>query len=129
MVDVLATLAYRVDRLVDGERERMPIDPMPILHAGHDVERSVDCQWADGQLQFVGKHEGATAEEAHVAGERAGTLREHHYRHALFQGLTRLVVGLLYLSGIRKAAQRLCSFLPNNYQILLQESALHICPL
>ena len=97
MVDVLATLAYRVDRLVDGERERMPIDPMPILHAGHDVERSVDCQWADGQLQFVGKHEGATAEEAHVAGERAGTLREHHYRHALFQCLTRLVVGLLYL--------------------------------
>lgn len=97
MVDVLAPLAYRVDGLVDGERERMPIDPMPILHAGHDVERAVDCQWADGQLQLVGKHEGATAEEAHVAGERAGTLWEHHHRHALFQGLTRLIVGLLYL--------------------------------
>lgn len=34
----------------------------------------------------------STAEHAHVAGEGAATLREHHERHAFLQHLARLVV-------------------------------------
>lgn len=35
---VFATFTYRVDRFVDGELHWMPVDPMPVLGARHDVE-------------------------------------------------------------------------------------------
>ena len=63
-----------------------------ILHAWLDIEAAVDGERTNRQLQLVGKHEGSTAEHAHVAGEGAGTLWEHHERHAFLEHLARLIV-------------------------------------
>ncbi len=45
-----------------------------------------------GNCNSIGKHEGTTAEHAHVTGKGAGTLREHHQRHTFLQHLARLIV-------------------------------------
>ena len=92
VLDVLRTLAYRLDWLVDGELDRMPEHPVDVLHAWLDIETAVDGKRTNRQLQLVGKHEGSTAEHAHVAGEGAGTLREYNERHAFLEHLARLVV-------------------------------------
>ena len=64
---VARPLVYGVDRLVYGEPQRVPVYPMPVAGAWHDVERAVDSQRHDGQLKFVGKRESPLLEHSHVA--------------------------------------------------------------
>src|SRR3712207_9153379 len=93
----LRSLALWRDGLMDGEAERMPDGEMPVLGTGHYVERAIDGQWADGQLQLVGKHEGSTPEYPHVPRERACPFREDDERHAFAQRTACRIAGFLYL--------------------------------
>ena len=94
MLDVVAALAYRHDGLVDGQLQRMPCHPLHVAHPWHHVKRAVDGEGHNGQLDVVGKHEGATLEHSHVTRERACSLGEHHERHASLKGAASLVVSL-----------------------------------
>ena len=95
---VLGSLTNRVDGLVDSETEGMPCYPLHITHAGLDVERAIDGEWHDGQLQFVCQHESTTFENTHVTGEGAGPFWKDHQRHAITESGTCLVVGFLDFS-------------------------------
>ena len=79
----------------------MPCDPIHITRAGLDVERAINGEWHDGQLQFVCQHEGTTFENAHVTGEGAGPFWKDHQRHAITESGTCLVIGLLNFRGPR----------------------------
>ena len=89
---VLTALAYRLQRLVDSEPERMPYHPMTIAHAGHNVKAAVDSKGADRQLQLVSQRKGPTPEEAQVARKGTCTFGKNHQRHALAKDVASLVV-------------------------------------
>ena len=76
----------------------MPNHPLHIAGARHDVERAVDGERHNGQLDVVGEHEGSALEDTHMSCERACPLGEHHERHATLQRLSGAVVGLAYLA-------------------------------
>ena len=97
-LDILHSPTLGIDRLVDGELQRMPSQPMPVAHAGHHVKRTVDGQRANRQLEFISKHERPPTEHSHVACEGARAFGKHHQRHAFLKHLARLVVGLADLA-------------------------------
>ena len=83
---------------MDGQRQGMPRGKMPVLHARHHVERTIDGQWHNGQLQFVSQSEGTFLERTHVACKRTGTLRKHHHTTvASLQNMTCSLVGMTHL--------------------------------
>ena len=97
-IDVFWSLADRVDGLMDGQAQGVPVDEMPVVHTGQDVEGAVDGQRYDGQLQLVGQREGTFAERAHVARERAGTFGEDGDGVTLAQDAAGVVVGFFDLA-------------------------------
>ena len=97
-IDVFWSLADRIDGLMDGQAQRMPVDEMPIVHTGQDVEGTIDGQRYDGQLQLIGQRKGALLEATHVARERAGSLGEDCHGVALLQDAAGVVVGFLDLA-------------------------------
>ena len=91
---VLRALSYGVDGGMDGKRERVPMGKMPVTHAGHDIERAVDSQRHNGQLQLVGQSKSTFLEQRYMAGERASSLWEHdHGAITRLQNVARLFVG------------------------------------
>ena len=66
-VHVLFTLAFRIDRVVDGHGERMPLRPFTCTR--QYIERTIQRDGHDWQLQLVGQLEGSTLEVSHVSGE------------------------------------------------------------
>ena len=64
-LDILHTLSYGIDGLVDGERERVPVDEVEALHTGQHIKRAIDGQRHHRQLQFVGEGEGTFLEVGH----------------------------------------------------------------
>jgi hypothetical protein len=100
--------------------------PVDILHAGLDVETAIDGKWANRQLQFVGKHEGTSAEHTHVTRKAAGTLREYHQRHALLQYLARPVIGSTNLGRSALVDKdMMCILASQTYQRNLADALLH----
>ena len=77
----------------------MPVDEVEAFHTGQDVERPVDGQRHDRQLQFVGQGEGAFLEMGHVTCEGTCAFGEHRHAVALLQYLAGILVGLANLAG------------------------------
>lgn len=50
VLDILGTLAYRLDGLVNSKTKRMPENPIHVLHARLHIETAVDGERTDGQL-------------------------------------------------------------------------------
>ena len=99
-LDVLWTLADGIDGLVDGQRQRMPMSEVPVFHAGHNIERAIDSEGHDGQLELIGQHEGTFLESAHVTRKRAGTLWEYdNGAIARLQNMACSLIGSLDLRG------------------------------
>ena len=76
-LDVLWALTNGIDGLVDGQGQGMPMGEVPVLHARHDIERAIDGEGNDRQLELVSEHEGSFLESSHVTCKRTGTLWEH----------------------------------------------------
>lgn len=76
VLDILGTLAYRLDGLVNSKTKRMPENPIHVLHARLHIETAVDGERTDGQLQLVCQHEGSSTEYTHVTCEGAGAFGE-----------------------------------------------------
>ena len=111
---------------MDSELQRMPECPVDILHAGLDLETAIDGKRANRQLQFVGKHEGTSAEHTHVTGKAAGTLREYHQRHTLLQHLARPVIGSTDLGRSTLVDKdMMCILASQTYQRNLADALLH----
>lgn len=91
--------ALRLYGLVNRERQGMPDDEMHVAHTGHDIERTVDGERNDRELQFIGQHEGSAAERAHVTIEGAGSFGKDNERHTFAQNLACLLVGLADFAG------------------------------
>ena len=71
---------------------------MPVLRTRHDIERAVDGQRNDRQLQLVGQRKGTLLKHAHVTCERTGTLgKDNHGTVAGLQNMTCCLVGLAHL--------------------------------
>ena len=77
-LNVVGSLPYGVDGLMNGQPQGMPVGEMPVAHARHDVERAVDGERHDGQLQLVSQPEGTALELAHVTREAARAFGKHH---------------------------------------------------
>ena len=101
LLDILGTLGLRGNGLVYGEAQRMPYRPPAVAHTGHHIERAVDGEGADGQLQLISQHEGSSSKLAHVPRKGACSLREDHQRHASLQNASRFLVSGAYLAGAR----------------------------
>ena len=93
--DVLGAVRGGEDGLVDDEAHGVAVDKVDAGHAGEHVERTVDGEGDDRQLQLVGQLERALAEQAHVAGEAAGAFGEDDERCAALQGAAGVVDGFL----------------------------------
>lgn len=78
VLDILGTLAYRLDGLVNSKTKRMPENPIHVLHARLHIETAVDGERTDGQLQLVCQHEGSSTEYTHVTCEGAGAFGEDY---------------------------------------------------
>ena len=66
-VHVFFALAFGIDGVVDGHRQRMPLRPLG--GTGQYIERTVDGDGYDGELKLVGQLEGTALEVTHVAGK------------------------------------------------------------
>ena len=83
---------------MDGETEGAPLQEMPVFGAGHHMERAVDGNRHNGQLQLIGQHECTLLEVAHGSRIGARALGKHHHAHAAAQRGTRLSIGLAHLA-------------------------------
>ena len=91
-IDVVVAFPYGIDRLMNGELQGMPIHEMAVTHARHDVERTVDGERYNRQLEFVGQSKGTTTEASHVAGEGASALGEYGQTDAILEGVACSIV-------------------------------------
>ena len=66
-VHVFFALAFGIDGVVDGHRQRMPLRPLG--GTGQYIERTVDGDGHDGELKLVGQLEGTALEVTHMAGK------------------------------------------------------------
>ena len=136
LVDVGNALALRHDGFVDDEAHAVEIDEIEAGHAGQHVERAIDGDGDNGQLEFVGQLEGAFAEEAHVASEGARPFREHHEGGAVLECVAGVVDGFLdflrtgfvdedvvgSLAGIANQEDAAQGFLHHPFEVTAQEA-------
>ena len=99
MLHVVVSRFLRGDGGMDGETQGVPCEERESLLAAQHVKRTVDGDGHHGHLQFVGQLKRATAEDAHVASERACSLGEYHQAGATMQYAAPLFTGVLDASG------------------------------
>ena len=63
---------------MDSKRKWAPYYPTTIAHTWHNIETSVDCEWANRQLEFVGQSKSTAPKKAHVTRKGASAFGKYH---------------------------------------------------